>query len=177
MDGVTAGKATPAVKVIGAPTRVGSGQLADADFEVTARWGIAGKGGVTMPSTGRVVIRAFTADEAAALGPDTLDVYLNDVAYWRNVPRRVWDYHLGGYQVLKKWLSYRTRPLLGRALTIDEVTHVRDTARRIASLLLLGPTLDANYAAVTSDSFPWLAATAAPPEASGGAAVAESLKR
>ena len=26
-------------------------------------------------------------------------------AYWRNVPAAVWGYKLGGFQVLKKWLS------------------------------------------------------------------------
>jgi hypothetical protein len=35
------------------------------------------------------------------------DVYLNDVAYWKGIPARVWDYTIGGYQVIKKWLSYR----------------------------------------------------------------------
>ncbi len=40
----------------------------------------------------------------ACLGETTYDVYLNDVAFWRNVPARVWDYRLGGYQVMKKWL-------------------------------------------------------------------------
>jgi len=73
-----------------------------------------------MPSTGRLVSRPFTDAEKAALGdaavavlgPDTCDVYLNNVAYWQNVPRRVWEYTLGGYQVLKKWLSYREAVLL-----------------------------------------------------------------
>ena len=32
---------------------------------------------------------------------------INEVAYWRNVPTRVWGYYIGGYQVIKKWLSYR----------------------------------------------------------------------
>src|SRR5688572_28449504 len=75
---------------------------------------------------------------------------------------RFWDYTLGGYQVLKKWLSYRERSILGRGLTVDEVAHVRDTARRIAALLLLGPDLGANYAAVTTDPYPW-----APPGTGG----------
>jgi Type ISP C-terminal specificity domain len=77
-------------------------------------------------------------------GPDTLHDYLNEKAYWKNVPRRVWEYYLGGYQVLKKWLSYPERPILGRGLTVDEVAHVRDTARRIAALLLLGSALYAS---------------------------------
>jgi hypothetical protein len=32
-----------------------------------------------------------------------------------NVPPRVWDYTLGGYQVIKKWLNYREQSVLGRA--------------------------------------------------------------
>ena len=56
-------------------------------------------------------------------------------AYWRNVPAAVWSYKLGGYQVLKKWLSYRERGVLGRALRPEEVQHFTDTARRIAGIL------------------------------------------
>ena len=115
MDGVTAGKMRPELRVLGVATAVGGGQLSGTDFAVTARWGIAGKGGITMPGKGKTRRAAFTPEEAAALGeagvrllgPDTVDVFLNDAAYWRNVPRRVWEYTLGGYQVLKKWLSYR----------------------------------------------------------------------
>ncbi len=58
-------------------------------------------------------------------------------AYWRNVPATVWDYKLGGYQVLKKWLSYRERAVLGRPLTPDEVAHFANSARRIGAILLL----------------------------------------
>ena len=38
--------------------------------------------------------------------------------------------------MLKKWLSYRERAILGRPLTPDEVQHFTATARRIAALLL-----------------------------------------
>ena len=37
--------------------------------------------------------------------------------------------------MLKKWLSYRERPVLGRPLHPDEVQHFTDTARRIAMIL------------------------------------------
>ena len=46
-------------------------------------------------------------------GDTMLDIYLNDRAYWRNVPANVWSYKLGGYQVLKKRLSYRESKVLG----------------------------------------------------------------
>ena len=70
------------------------------------------------------------------LGDTTLDVSLNGEAFWRNVPVVVWDYRLGGYQVPKKWLSYRERKVLGRNLRAEEVRYFADTARRIAALLM-----------------------------------------
>ena len=59
---------------------------------------------------------------------------MNANAFWRNVPANIWRYKLGGYQALKKWLSYRERPILRRPLTPEEVQHFTDTARRIAAL-------------------------------------------
>ena len=41
-------------------------------------------------------------------------VYLSDHAYWRDVPSDAWEYRLGGYQVLKKWLSYWDEKVLCR---------------------------------------------------------------
>ena len=87
--------------------------------------------------------RTYTGRERLALGAtlDTLgestyDIYLNDQAYWRNVPDNVWTYRLGGYQVLKKWLSYRERRVLGRALMAEEIQYFSDTARRIGAILM-----------------------------------------
>ncbi len=91
----------------------------------------------------------------AHLGEKTEDVYLNDVAYWSNVPAKVWDYTIGGYPVLKKWLSYRERELIGRALTKDEVRYVQEMARRIAAILLLEPALNANYQKTKRNAFSW----------------------
>jgi len=140
-------------------------------FAVTAGWGHAGKGGVTMPGKGRLVERDYTDEERAAeaagssragghvtsplLGGRTCDVYLNDLAYWANVPLRVWEYTIGGYQVIKKWLSYREEKLLGRPLTKDEVRYVQEMARRIAAILLLEPALDSNYRNVKDHAFAW----------------------
>jgi hypothetical protein len=153
VPGVTAGAIAPALRALAVPTRQGGGTMADADRALTAGWGHAGKAGAVMPGRGRTTARDYGPDEAdtaahaALLGARTLDVFLNDTAYWRNIPDHVWSFTIGGYQVLKKWLSYREQRLLGRALTPAEVRYVRDTARRLAALRLLGPDLDANYRA------------------------------
>ena len=119
-----------------------------------------------MPGKGKTTERAYTPPEAKALaesvailGEKTVDVYLNDRVCWRNVPEKVWDYTISGYAVIKKWLSYREKELLGRSLTVDEARYVTEMARRIAALMLLGPQLDKNYAAVKANCHPWSAAS------------------
>ena len=127
---------------IAVPSTTTGHNMSNDDFALTAGWGHFGSGHAVMPGQGRVVERPYTAEERGALGgatrvlgDTTFDVYLNEVAYWRNVPAAVWTYKLGGYQVLKKWLSYRERKVLGRALKPDEVQHFVDTARRVARVL------------------------------------------
>jgi hypothetical protein len=61
----------------------------------------------------------------------------------------------GGYQVIKKWLSYRELELLDRPLTREEAREVMNMARRIAAIVLLEPTLVANYQAVKSSTYSW----------------------
>jgi hypothetical protein len=62
---------------------------------------------------------------------------------------------IGGYQVIKKWLSYREKPLLGRGLTSEEVRYVTEMARRITALIALQAALDDNYRNVTRATYPW----------------------
>ena len=68
---------------------------------------------------------------------------------------RVWDYTLGGYQVIKKWLSHREHDVLGRPLQPDEAAYVSEMARRIAAILLMGPALDKRYAESKAATVEW----------------------
>jgi hypothetical protein len=173
VDGVTAGLIRSELKSIG-PIRRASGEgLDEGDLQVTAGWGHAGQNGITMPGRGRRTERPFTGIERSTfdnglrtlgmdrtqilscLGPGTGDVWLNDVAYWSNIPEQVWEFTIGGYQVMKKWLSYREYDLLGRALTAEEAREVTAMARRLAALCLMQPALDANYEAVIADTYAW----------------------
>jgi Type ISP C-terminal specificity domain len=76
-----------------------------------------------------------------------IDAYLNDQTFWTAVPETVWEYRIGGYQVIKKWLSYRSLELLGRPLSVEESRHVTNMARRLAIIVLMTDELNANYAA------------------------------
>ncbi|TRZ89244.1 DNA methyltransferase [bacterium] len=147
VPGVTAGKIREELKIVavfqrvdGKPAKPESG-----DLDLTAGWGHGGKGGVTMPGRGKLIRR----DDGAC------DIYLNENTCWRNVPEAVWDYTIGGYQVIKKWLSYREKPLLGRGLTPDEVRYVTEIARRLAAIVALQASLDDNCRKVIKATYSW----------------------
>ena len=140
--GVTAGTLRPELAAIAVPSTTDGRNMSGEDFALTAGWGHFGTGDAVMPGQGRAVERDYTAaerevmgDAAGVLGNTTVDVSLNDNAHWGNVPAAVWNYKLGGYQVLKKWLSYRESKVLGRNLLPEEVQHFTDTARRIAAII------------------------------------------
>ena len=169
IPGVTNGILRAELKVMAVPSSP-TGRGLD-NMMLTAGWG-SGKGSV-MPGQGRLTVRAYGSEESAAmaegaralganpndlfgvLGETTCDAWLNQEAYWTNIPANVWNYKLGGYQVIKKWLSYREKGVIGRALRHDEVLYVTQMARRIAAILLIGSELDANYRAVVDDAIDW----------------------
>ena len=173
--GATSGNLSPLFKAIGALSKLGGGRLDTSanELAVTAGWGHFGKAGVVMPAKGKLVERQYSQPEADAieaeaaargtsaaevrrlLGETTCDVYLNNAAYWQNIPRNVWEYYLGGYQVIKKWLSYREDEILGRALRPEEAREVMNIARRIAAIILLQPQLDQNYNTIKAAAFDW----------------------
>ena len=135
----------PESKLLAVPDSIDGSYWSGDDFALTVGWGRNGSGEAVMPGLGRSMERAYSAEERPALGASvdvlgesTFDIYLNSRAFWRNVPAAVWTYKLGGYQVLKKWLSYRERNVMGRPLTEAEARHFSGMARRIAALLRSG---------------------------------------
>ena len=143
VPGVTKGKLPTKIAAIAVPTTTDGRNMLGEDFALIAGWGRYGKDNAVMPGNGHVDERDYTQDERASLGDalpifgeTTFDVYLNDHAFWSNVPAAVWTYKLGGYQVLKKWLSYREQDILSRALLPEEIQYFTDTVRRITAVLL-----------------------------------------
>ena len=160
--GVTDGQVTPEFAVIAVPERT-DGQPFDpsgGDGALTAGWGRLQNGKV-FGGKGRLPSRPPSPGERLAMGAEarrlgagdhTYDVAINDGAVWQNVPPAVWEFTMGGYPVLKKWLSYRERDVLGRDLTADEVRHFQHTARRIAAIITMAGELDAAHRAVLASS-------------------------
>ncbi|WP_436888415.1 type ISP restriction/modification enzyme [Nocardiopsis dassonvillei] len=131
------------------------------DLAVTAGWGILQPGAI-MPGSGKFDVRQravadselLTNEEEEALGGQVLDIYLNDDVRWRGVPGAVWDYKVGGFQVLRKWLSYRDKRVLGRDLTMAEAREFSAIARRITAIMLLRQELDNNYLKIAGSNEP-----------------------
>jgi hypothetical protein len=173
--GVTGGTIRLDLRSIGAVSHVAAHSIdpQQGELDMTAGWGHFGKSNAIMPGTGRAVERSYTPTERdlidqgavklglthkqalGLLGETTYDIYLNEVAYWSNIPVNVWNYYIGGYQVIKKWLSYREKEILGRGLKMEEVHEVMNMARRIAAIILLQPALNENYEAVKQSTYNW----------------------
>ena len=141
VPGVTKGPLRSDMAALAIPSTTAGQNMSGDDFALTAGWGHFGSGDAVMPGQGYAIERPYTVEERTALGDSlssvgetTLDFYVNESAFWRNVPVGAWHYKLGGYQVLKKWLSYRERKVLGRSLTPDEVQYFAGTTRRIAAI-------------------------------------------
>jgi Type ISP C-terminal specificity domain/N-6 DNA Methylase len=164
VPGITSGDIGECYKVLGS--------ISATDLKINSGWGHADKNGRIFPGKGKIVVREWSEAERAALEAAFLgaklsrsrgfellgrpiDVFLNDATYWHAVPEQVWEFYIGGYQVIKKWLSYREEPLLHRALTKDEAREVTSTIRRLTAIVLMTDELDANYTAVRDHAYPW----------------------
>ena len=52
-------------------------------------------------------------------------LYVNEKKYFYPVPQDTWDFHIGGYQVLDKYLKSRK----GRVLSLDEIENVQNVVK------------------------------------------------
>jgi hypothetical protein len=161
VSGVSAAPLRAGLNSIGALTRIDGKPLQphEGDLKIEASWGHFGGRGEVMAGQGKIIERAPIDSERAALDALSLqsetvvcDVYLNEHVFWRAIPRGAWQTVIGGYQVMKKWLSYRDFKVLARDLTVAEAREVETMARRLTILKSLEPALDENYRAVKASS-------------------------
>ena len=156
MAGVDSGEVSPVYAGVGILRPDSSGR---ANLRVEASWGYRDGQGKVFPGSGMLgEVREWTAEESRGWGAaerealgGALDVYLNgklgDGTHWSGVPESAWNFHIGGYQAAKKWLSYRQASVLGRDLRDEEAEHFMGMIRRLSGLVLLGKELDENYRA------------------------------
>lgn len=68
-------------------------------------------------------------------------VFINDSQYFDNVTPEVWDYYIGGYQVLEKWLKDRK----GRSLSAEDIKHYCRMVTALAKTIEIQKQIDGLY--------------------------------
>jgi predicted helicase len=85
--------------------------------------------------------------EAVRYSPGEQAISINKTQFFKPVPQAIWDFHIGGYQVLDKYLKSRK----GRALSLDEINHVGAVADSLAFTIEQMANIDKAYRAAFPD--------------------------
>ena len=95
------------------------------------------------PRLGDYVGKGDHRVEAVVYSPEEETIWINPkrTQGFANVPQEVWDFHIGGYQVLSKYLKSRK----DRALSLDEQTHVGEVTESLNFTIAQMAKIDAEY--------------------------------
>jgi hypothetical protein len=63
---------------------------------------------------------------------------INKGQYFEGVPKEIWEYRIGAYQVMEKYLKDRK----GRRLSLDEINHYMKVAKAIQLTIDLQQRID-----------------------------------
>ncbi len=74
-------------------------------------------------------------------------VYINKAQYFEGVEPEVWEYQIGGYQVLDKWLKDRK----GRVLNLEDIRHYCRVVTALAKTIKIQQEIDVLYSEVESE--------------------------
>jgi predicted helicase len=85
--------------------------------------------------------------EAVRYSPGEKSISINKTQFFKPVPQDVWDFHIGGYQVIDKYLKSRK----GRALSLDEINHVSAIADCLAFTIEQKARIDDAYQAAFAE--------------------------
>jgi predicted helicase len=75
-------------------------------------------------------------------------LWINKSQFFAPVPKPVWEFHIGGYQVLAKYLKYRR----GRTLSLAEIENIERVANVLAFTIEQMQRIDATYQRAFSES-------------------------
>jgi hypothetical protein len=85
--------------------------------------------------------------EAVRYVPADKAVAINATQFFQPVPQHVWNFHIGSFQVLDKYLKSRK----GRTLSLDEINHFGAVADSLAFTIEQVALVDAAYLAAFPD--------------------------
>ncbi|MCK4450489.1 MAG: DNA methyltransferase, partial [Anaerolineae bacterium] len=84
---------------------------------------------------------ARTKSKGFLYEPKEERVYINKTQYFEPVPLKLWEYQIGGYQVLAKWLKDRR----DRVLSLEEIKTYCCVVTAIQRTIALQEEIDALY--------------------------------
>ena len=71
-------------------------------------------------------------------------LYINENQYFSGIESQVWNYYIGGYQVLDKWIKDK----VGRNLNDDEVEHYLKVITAISKTIEIQNEIDKLYSSI-----------------------------
>jgi predicted helicase len=72
------------------------------------------------------------------------NVYINETQYFSNIDKEIWEYQIGGYQVMEKWLKDRKK----RILSLEDIEHYIKIARALQLTIQYQGKIDVLYPGV-----------------------------
>jgi predicted helicase len=87
---------------------------------------------------------ARTKGQGFRYEPKEERVYINEAQYFEPVPQELWEYQIGGYQVLEKWLKDRKE----RQLTLEEIKTYCRIVTALQRTIEIQEEIDALYPGV-----------------------------
>ena len=74
-------------------------------------------------------------------------IYINKVQYFEGIEQELWEYQIGGYQVLYKWLKDRK----GKELSLKEIKHYCRVVTALKRTIEIQEEIDELYPAIEKD--------------------------
>ena len=85
--------------------------------------------------------------EAIRYSPQEQAIHFNKTQHFAPVTEDVWNFYIGGYQVMDKYLKSRK----GRKLSLDEITHISAVANSLAFTIAQMAKIDTAYKSAFPD--------------------------
>lgn len=98
------------------------------------------------PKPGKLAVYHGTGGhevEAVRYSPQEEAIWISKTRCFKPVPEPVWNFHIGGYQVLDKYLKSRK----GRTLSLNEIDHIGTVANVLTFTIDQMKVIDTAYAA------------------------------